>query len=62
MCDVTSAVSRGLTDPYAIVAPYATCESAPLFVFQVIVAPDAVFEDAEVPEIVTGPTNVSVAD
>ncbi len=54
--------SRALTDPYAAVAPYATCESAPLLVVQVIVAPDAVIEDAVIPEIVSGATNESVAD
>jgi hypothetical protein len=50
-----------LTDPYAEVTPYATCESAPLLVFQAIVAPDAVIADAVIPERVRGATSEMLA-
>ncbi len=61
LCEVTKAGINALTDPYAEVSPYATCESAPLLVVQVIVAPDAVIVDVVIPERVTGATSESVA-
>ena len=54
LCEVTSAGSKALTDPYAVVAPYASCESEALLVVQVIVAPDAVIADAVMPETSEG--------
>ena len=62
VCEVPGAGSKTLTDPYAAVAPYATCELEFLPVIQVIVAPDAVIADAVTPERVAGASRERVAD
>jgi hypothetical protein len=49
-----------LAEPYEVVAPYMTCESAALLVVQVIVAPVAVIDEAVIPERVSGPNSESV--
>src|SRR5258708_18521263 len=61
LCEVTSAGSKTLSDPQTAVTPYASCESAPLFVVQVIVAPDAVIADEVIAENVRGPTRETLA-
>ena len=51
-----------LTDPYAAVAPYVTCESDALSVAQAMEAPVAVIAAEVIPEIVTGATRMRLAD
>ena len=60
LCEVTRAGSKLLSDPYAAVVPYASCESEALLVVQVIVAPDGVMADTVVSETVRGATSERV--
>src|SRR5437867_98698 len=53
-CEVTRLAFSVLVLPYAVVRPYSTCESLPSSVVHVIVAPDAVIEDAVTAEITGG--------
>jgi hypothetical protein len=56
VCDVTNDGFKILNDPYDVLSPYATSESPPLLVVQLIVAPDAVIAVVAVPLIVMGTT------
>ena len=47
-------VSKAVDEPYAIVVPYSTCESAASFVVHVIVALLDVIDDAKTDEMVGG--------
>ena len=51
---MTSAVFNVVWEPYAVVVPYSTYESDISFVFQVMVAPEAVMLPAVILEITGG--------
>ena len=59
--EVTRAGINAVTDPYAEVSPYASCESAALLVVQEMVAPDAVMADEAVAETVRGAISDTLA-
>ena len=54
MCAVTIVALSDVLDPYAVVAPYSTCESDISFVVQVTSAPEEVMPDASTAEITGG--------
>ena len=54
MCAVTIVALSDVLDPYAVVAPYSTCESDISFVVQVTPAPEEVMPDASTAEITGG--------
>jgi hypothetical protein len=60
-CDVTSAGSRVVVDPYAVVVPYWTCDDAVWSVVQMTVADVSVIVMALTPEITGNATVVNVA-